>query len=201
MPITAYCKKCARDVEVGERCPHCGGKLTKSAVRVAWCAEHYPVGDWMCWNAVMRLLLPVLRALKAGQSIREIGPTDGKDTQTIHRAHSTGQHAGTAHLVRNGRAFRQRGGLYPGGGHMLVRAAAAALGGQGQCRHGGQNEEIFQHRGIASQSLAPQTWLERLPGRCSPFTITARPFHTAQGSTARATAISPASCQVSLPGQ
>lgn len=60
MPLTAYCKKCARDVPPGERCPHCGGKLAKSAVRVAWCAEHVPARDWMCWNAAMRVLLPAL---------------------------------------------------------------------------------------------------------------------------------------------
>lgn len=59
MPITAYCKKCARDVAPGERCPHCGGKLAKSAVRVAWCAEHHPVSDWISWNAAMRILLPL----------------------------------------------------------------------------------------------------------------------------------------------
>lgn len=60
MAVTAYCKKCARDVPVGETCPHCGGKLGKSTVRVAWCAEHTPVRDWMCWNAAMRILIPVM---------------------------------------------------------------------------------------------------------------------------------------------
>lgn len=63
MPITAYCKKCARDVPPGDVCPHCGGKLPKSALRVAWCADHTPVRDWMSWNAVMRLVLPVLLAV------------------------------------------------------------------------------------------------------------------------------------------
>lgn len=65
MPITAYCKKCARDVPPGDLCPHCGGKLAKSALRVAWCADHTPVRDWMSWNAVMRLVLPVLLAVLA----------------------------------------------------------------------------------------------------------------------------------------
>lgn len=60
MPITAYCKKCAKDVSPGDRCPICGGKLAKSAIRVAWCAEHVPARDWMSWNAAMRILLPVL---------------------------------------------------------------------------------------------------------------------------------------------
>lgn len=60
MPITAYCKKCAKDVPPGDRCPNCGSKLAKSAIRVAWCAEHVPARDWMSWNAAMRILLPVL---------------------------------------------------------------------------------------------------------------------------------------------
>lgn len=60
MPLTSYCKKCARDVPVGDRCPDCGGKLAANAVRLAWCVDHTPVRDWMSWNAVMRIALPVL---------------------------------------------------------------------------------------------------------------------------------------------
>lgn len=60
MPLTAYCKKCAKDVPVGDSCPICGGKLSGSSVRLAWCVEHTPVRDWMCWNAVMRIAAPVL---------------------------------------------------------------------------------------------------------------------------------------------
>lgn len=41
-------------------CPNCGAKLTANTVRLAWCVAHRPVRDWMCWNAVMRLYLPVL---------------------------------------------------------------------------------------------------------------------------------------------
>ncbi|MGN0778998.1 MAG: hypothetical protein ACI4MJ_07625 [Aristaeellaceae bacterium] len=59
MPMTSYCKKCACDVPVGDFCERCGGKLPRSAVRVAWCVSHHPVRDWMCWNALMRILLPV----------------------------------------------------------------------------------------------------------------------------------------------
>lgn len=65
MPITSYCKKCAQDVPVAERCPHCGGKLPKSSQRVAWCVEHTPVCDWMCWNAAMRIILPLSAVLLA----------------------------------------------------------------------------------------------------------------------------------------
>ena len=59
MALTAYCKKCAREVEPGEVCPYCGSKLGKNAAHAAWCVERTPVKDWMCWNALMRILLPV----------------------------------------------------------------------------------------------------------------------------------------------
>ncbi len=60
MPRTSYCKKCSLDVPVGDRCPNCGGKLAANTVRLTWCVDHTPVRDWMCWNAVMRLVLPVM---------------------------------------------------------------------------------------------------------------------------------------------
>ena len=60
MPLTSYCKKCGRDVPVRDRCPDCGAKLPASTVRLAWCVEHMPVKDWMCWNAALRIVLPVL---------------------------------------------------------------------------------------------------------------------------------------------
>lgn len=60
MPLTSYCKKCSRDVPVSDRCPDCGAKLPANTVRLAWCVEHTPVKDWMCWNAVLRIVLPVL---------------------------------------------------------------------------------------------------------------------------------------------
>ena len=58
MALTAYCKKCAREVEPGEVCPYCGSKLGKNAAHAAWCVERTPVKDWMSWNALMRILLP-----------------------------------------------------------------------------------------------------------------------------------------------
>lgn len=60
MPLTSYCKKCGQDVPVSASCPNCGAKLGPGTVRLAWCVEHAPVRDWMCWNSVMRLLLPAL---------------------------------------------------------------------------------------------------------------------------------------------
>lgn len=58
MALTSYCKKCDKDVPVGEICPYCGGKLTAASVRTAWCRERIPVKDWICWNGVMRFVLP-----------------------------------------------------------------------------------------------------------------------------------------------
>ncbi len=58
MALTAYCRKCAREVDAGEHCPYCGTKLGKNAAHAAWCLERTPVRDWMCWNALMRVLLP-----------------------------------------------------------------------------------------------------------------------------------------------
>ncbi|MBQ7848498.1 MAG: hypothetical protein IJ343_02095 [Clostridia bacterium] len=43
-----------------DRCPDCGAKLPAGAVRLAWCVDHTPVKDWMCWNAALRIVLPVL---------------------------------------------------------------------------------------------------------------------------------------------
>lgn len=60
MPVTAYCRKCGKDVPPGTVCPQCGGKIAKSALRVAWCSEHIPVRDWMSWNGAMRILLPLM---------------------------------------------------------------------------------------------------------------------------------------------
>ena len=58
MALTAYCKKCGREVDAGELCPYCGSRLGKNAAHAAWCVERTPVKDWMCWNALMRILLP-----------------------------------------------------------------------------------------------------------------------------------------------
>jgi len=58
MALTAYCKKCNREVPPGEVCPVCGGRLGKNAAHAAWCLERVPVRDWLMWNEIMRVLLP-----------------------------------------------------------------------------------------------------------------------------------------------
>ena len=63
MALTAYCKKCGREVEPGEICSRCGTRLGRNAAHAAWCVERTPVKDWMYWNSVMRLLLPAALAI------------------------------------------------------------------------------------------------------------------------------------------
>ncbi len=58
MALTAYCKKCGKEVDAGEICPYCGSRLGKTSAHAVWCVEITPVRDWMSWNAVMRILLP-----------------------------------------------------------------------------------------------------------------------------------------------
>jgi len=58
MALTAYCKKCNREVTPGEICPVCGTRLGKNAAHAAWVVECRPVTDWMRWNGVMRYILP-----------------------------------------------------------------------------------------------------------------------------------------------
>lgn len=63
LALTAYCKKCSKDVPLGESCPFCGNSLGKNAGRAAWCLEHTPVRDWISWNSIARLLLPAEGAI------------------------------------------------------------------------------------------------------------------------------------------
>lgn len=60
MPNTCRCKKCGLEAPVGPACPRCGGKLNPKDAHTSWRMERNPVCDWMCWNAVMRVLLPAL---------------------------------------------------------------------------------------------------------------------------------------------
>lgn len=59
MPLMSYCKKCKMEVPPQSLCPHCGGKLTKSAQRLSWMYERRPVTDWFAWNGVLRIAIPV----------------------------------------------------------------------------------------------------------------------------------------------
>ncbi len=60
MPVVSYCKKCKTEVPVSDVCMSCGKKLPKNSERLSWYNINEPVKDWMSWNSVMRILLPVL---------------------------------------------------------------------------------------------------------------------------------------------
>ena len=62
---TLYCKKCNMDVPEGEACPVCGKTPPASSMRVAWMYARQRALDWMSWNAVMRIAVPVLAAATA----------------------------------------------------------------------------------------------------------------------------------------
>ena len=87
MALTAYCKKCGREVEPGEICSRCGTRLGRNAAHAAWCMERTPVRDWMCWNSVMRLLLPAALAVLALVLLAE-GISGG--TEAIERMIASG---------------------------------------------------------------------------------------------------------------
>ena len=65
MAKTLYCKKCNMDVPEGEACPVCGKTPPASSMRVAWMYARQRALDWMSWNAVMRIAVPVLTAATA----------------------------------------------------------------------------------------------------------------------------------------
>lgn len=56
MALTAYCKKCGREMQPGGVCPVCGGKL--SPAHAFWRVTQRPVRSWISWNTPMRLILP-----------------------------------------------------------------------------------------------------------------------------------------------
>lgn len=60
MPVTNYCKKCKAEVSVGDTCPRCGGKLPKTGERLSFVAERTLVYDWFSWNAMLRVVVPVV---------------------------------------------------------------------------------------------------------------------------------------------
>lgn len=63
MSLTCYCKHCGREVPPSDACPVCGSKLSPAQAHLTWRIMRTPVLDWMCWNAVMRIVLPVLASV------------------------------------------------------------------------------------------------------------------------------------------
>lgn len=60
MPITNYCKRCKAETPAGELCPRCGAKLTRAGERLAFEVTRTPATDWFCWNAMLRVVVPVI---------------------------------------------------------------------------------------------------------------------------------------------
>jgi hypothetical protein len=60
MPMVNYCKKCKAEVHTGERCARCGNRLTKAGERLSGRYQRVPVSDWFCWNAILRVVVPVI---------------------------------------------------------------------------------------------------------------------------------------------
>ena len=83
---TLYCKKCNMDVPEGEACPVCGKTPPASSMRVAWMYARQRALDWMSWNAVMRIAVPVLSAATALGLVLELllGGGAGVRMQQIH---------------------------------------------------------------------------------------------------------------------
>ncbi len=63
MAKTRYCKKCGIDVPDGEACPVCGKTPPANTARIAWAMPRNRAADWMSWNEVMRIAVPVLSAV------------------------------------------------------------------------------------------------------------------------------------------
>ena len=63
MPVMAYCKKCKQEVEPGSLCPLCGQKLAASSLRLSWTYRYAPVREFLSWNSIFRVALPVLALL------------------------------------------------------------------------------------------------------------------------------------------
>ena len=63
MPYTNYCKKCKSETPAVETCPHCGAKLPRTGERLSLTIRRDPVRDWFCWNAMLRVVVPVVGAV------------------------------------------------------------------------------------------------------------------------------------------
>lgn len=60
MPMVNYCRKCKQETPLGESCPMCGGKLSKTGERLSFGVTRVPLRDWFEWNRILRVGVPVL---------------------------------------------------------------------------------------------------------------------------------------------
>lgn len=56
----AYCKKCKQEVWPDTVCSICGQKLPANNLRISWSYNLAPVRDFLSWNSILRVALPVL---------------------------------------------------------------------------------------------------------------------------------------------
>jgi hypothetical protein len=71
MPLTNYCARCKAEVPPQSVCPRCGKKLAKSGERLSFTVQRRPVEDWFYWNAVLRVVVPVLLLVLAAATAFE----------------------------------------------------------------------------------------------------------------------------------
>ncbi len=60
MPHTNFCKKCNAETPAADACPRCGAKLTRAGERLSITVTRAPVRDWFSWNAMLRVVVPVV---------------------------------------------------------------------------------------------------------------------------------------------
>ncbi len=83
MPWMNYCKKCKAEVSLGDMCPYCGGKLTKTGERLSFMMLRVPVRDWFAWNQWLRAALPALGLVAAITLITEAFASGSQGIQAL----------------------------------------------------------------------------------------------------------------------
>ena len=83
MPWVNYCKKCKQEVPIGESCPKCYGKLTKTGEYLSFALIRTPARDWFSWNQVLRVALPALLIVAAVTLGAEGALSGGRGIQAL----------------------------------------------------------------------------------------------------------------------
>lgn len=83
MPYTNYCKKCNAETQSAETCPRCGAKLAKATERLAFTVERVPVRDWFSWNAMLRVVVPVIGLVLLATVLTEAFARGGQGVQSV----------------------------------------------------------------------------------------------------------------------
>lgn len=83
MSHTNYCKKCKAETPATETCPRCGAKLTRSGERISVTVLREPVRDWFSWNAMLRVVVPVVGAVLLFTVLAEALVEGGQGLQRV----------------------------------------------------------------------------------------------------------------------